>query len=788
MCRLRLIHCRLVLVCCLVLAWTAGIGRSAAAAEIRLKNGTVLRGQLEKIDSIQAPLKKPKEGPVPYYPIYVVTTPLKRYFVPRTQEDVLNADVELGRPQGIRIEQIKMKNGGRIIDAVQGFAEKPGSFDAFGRRTVSLNSANGQVDVIQGITVLTPEFAILKALNYTWESTIATSSIPFPQLDAILRKARKQNNPGERLEIAVFYIQAAFFKQAEDELDSIGKQFPELTDTVAAARKQLQVAKALEFLREMRLRRAAGQHAFVFEFCKRFPVENVDATTLREVREMTQDYEQALERGERVKSELAELQAQLKADPRVKEIAPIRAEIADTLNYTNLERVDAYVKLSGDAQLKADEKLALALSGWVVGSANAVTELDQALRFWQARFLLINYLRSAHEAEGERKALLTKLSALESVGPDRVAQMLPLLPAAGDTTGIAPGQAVRIAVPGEKAGDESAYWVTLPFEYHPDHSYPLIVALHSEHGEPLQELQGFWGGTEERIGQSQRHGYVVIAPDYVPKANRDKGYDYSEASHQIVIDAVHDAMRRFSIDADRVFLAGHGMGGDAAWDMGFAHPYSFAGVIPINGAIDRFAPYYLENGKATSFYSVVGGKDANLFERNAEQLMKIFRNGTDLIHAVYTGAGPESFYSEIHPLFDWMSRLRRGPPPKQVNVRTLRETDTSFSWFEFSGIPENLKGIDWNNRQKAVHPLIVSAKITPGNSFVVTSRAARHRLWIPRGDGLVDMNKRLKVEINGKVVWNDFVKPDLEAMLERVRTTGDRQQLFYGVLEFPIGK
>lgn len=786
MVRLPPIRRRLACVMCVAIASlpVANDSRSAAAGEIRLKNGTVVRGQkIDKLESLVNPPKKSTEDDITINPIYVVTSPLKSVFVPRTQIDLLNPKAELGRPDGFKIEQTK-KNSGESIGAVQGYADKPGPFDEFGRRTVVLNLANGKTPVFQGITLLTPEWVNLTALNYKWDTVIATSSIPFDQLDAILRKNTEPNNSKDRLRIAVFYIQALYFLQAEQELLAIGQQFPELAGAVVAATKQMHVARALEFLREMKLRRTAGQHALVYKLCQKFPVDNVDAATLREVRELSKDYEQALERRERAQAHFGVLQGLLKADPRVKDIAPIRAEIVEKLNYTNLERLDAYFKLAGDAELKPDEKLALALSGWVVGSANAITELDQSLRYWQARFLLVDYLRSAPEAAVERKSVLTRLQALEGVGPDRIAQMLPLLPASGDTAGMASGQAVHITVPGANAGEEFAYWVTLPLEYHADHSYPLIVALHGEHGTGQQELQGFWGGNEERSGQSQRHGYVVIAPDYVPPTNSGKGYDYAEASHQIVIASLRDALRRFSIDVDRVFLAGHGMGGDAAWDMGLSHPYLFAGVIPINGAIDRYAPYYLENGKSLPFYTVVGQMDDDLKTRNSKHLMNIFTNGTDLIHTEYEGAGPESFYSEIHSLFDWMSRLRRGPPPRQINVRTLRETDTSFSWFEFSGIPENVKGIDWNNRQQAVHALKVSARITPRNMISVSCRADRHRIWIPRSEGLVDFNKRLKVEINGKVVWNDFVKPDLEAMLERVRTTGDRQHLFWAILEF----
>jgi pimeloyl-ACP methyl ester carboxylesterase len=760
---------------------------AAPGAELRLKNGTVLHGNIDKLDTLLVGPKRPKEGVVPNYPIYVIDTPLKRYAVHRSQEDTLNPDAELIRLEGYKIEQTRKPNSGQIIDAVQGFTRPPGPFDEHGRRRVLLNTANGELEVIQGITNLTPEWTKVAAINYKWETAVATNSIPFEHLNAILRAHTQQKNPGARFKLAVFLIQAQFFGKAEEELEAIAKEFPEQADKVKVATKQLHVARAMEYLREMKLRRAAGQHALVYALCQKFPVDDVAPATLREVRDLTQDYEQALEKGERCKVDLGSLQGQLKDDSRVKELAPIRTEISDSLNYSNLDRLDAFIKLSADPQLKPDEKLALALSGWAVGSSNAVTVLDQALRFWQARYLLIEYLRSAPEAESDRKSILTRLAALDGVGPERIAQMLPLLPAAGDTTGIVPGQAVKITIPGDKAGEDLNYWVSLPREYHVDHSYPLIIALHGEKGTPVQEMQGFWGGTEDRDGQSQRHGYIVAAPDYIPKGV--KGYDYSEASHRIVVDVLRDALRRYSVDADRVFLAGHDMGGDAAWDMGLAHPYLFAGVVAINGAIDKYAVHYLENGKSLPFYSIVGEKDTNLFDRNTGHIMKIFKNGTDLIHCVYKGAGPESFYSEIHALFDWMSNLRRDPIPKQVDVRTLREYDSSFSWFEFSGIPENMKGLDWSSRQRAVQPLIVSAKITPASSILVTSpRVARNRIWIPRGEGLVDFNKRLVIRINGKQVWNDFVKPDVEAMLERVRTTGDRQQLFWGVLDFPTGR
>jgi enterochelin esterase-like enzyme len=758
-----------------------------SAAEVKLKNKMVLRGVPTNLQSmiVNKPTTK-KEDPeaIKIYPILMITTPLKRYFIPVRQSEEVNKDVEFSPHEGFKIPQKGQPGRSREIGAVQGYLNKPTQFTSSGQRTVTLEMAKGPEEVEQGVTLITPEYLKVTALNFKWETAIATSSVPVETLDAMLRQVTRGDNADDRLKIARFFIAAELYEAADHELETIRKKFPALAGRVQQVKVLLTEAQTREILTEMKLRRAAGQHAFVYQLTKVFPVDNVPPPILREVREMTDEYDKARERGEQIVAELGELQGQLKNDPRVKEIAPLRAEISEKLNYSSLDRLDSYAKLAADGQLKPQEKLALALSGWVVGSGDAVTELDQALRFWQARFLVQDYLRTADDADPERKAILGKLEALESVGPERIAQMLPLLPPVFDPTAALTGNTVRIQVSTAKGTPATAYWVSLPIEYHPDHKYPVIVALHSEGGSPQHEVERFWSATEGKIGQSQRHGYIVIAPEYVAGA-KNKTYDYAAESHQVVLDSLRDARHRFSVDSDRVFLSGHGTGGDAAWDIGFSHPHVFAGVIPISGVIDRHAKfYYLDNGRDLPLYAVAGELDRDRFGRNAPAFEKMLQQNFNFIYNEYKGSGPESFYSEIHAVFDWMELQRRPAPPKEVNARTLRETDNRFFWLEFSDMKKGLD-VDWSReKQGGVKPIPVTAKISPGNVVHVKTGAAHHRLWLARGPGLIDFDKKLRVEIGGKVRFNEFVKPDVAAMLEHVRLTGDRQQLYWGLLEF----
>jgi pimeloyl-ACP methyl ester carboxylesterase len=296
-------------------------------------------------------------------------------------------------------------------------------------------------------------------------------------------------------------------------------------------------------------------------------------------------------------------------------------------------------------------------------------------------------------------------------------------------------------------------------------------------------VQGFWSGVDGTVGQSQRRGYIVIAPEYVAEA-KNRHYDYSPESHQIVIDALRDALQRFSIDSNRVFLSGHSMGGDAAWDIGFSHPHLFAGVMPISGAIDRHAKYYLDNARTLPLYAVAGEFDRDLFARNAVPFTKMMQQNFDFIYNEYKGSGPESFYSEIHSLFEWMAVLRRPAPPHEIAIKTLRETDNRFYWLEFADL-KKLKDVDWTReKQGGVKPVPVSADITPGNTLHIKSPPAHFRVWLARGPGLVDFQKKLKVEINGRNRFSEFVKPDVAVMLDHARLTGDRQQIYWAMLEF----
>ena len=72
-------------------------------------------------------------------------------------------------------------------------------FDEFGRRIITMNTVRGPVDIIQGITEITPEWTKVEGITYMWDMRIATSSIP---RDVLHKMLLRQAGDGKDIERA----------------------------------------------------------------------------------------------------------------------------------------------------------------------------------------------------------------------------------------------------------------------------------------------------------------------------------------------------------------------------------------------------------------------------------------------------------------------------------------------------------------------------------------------------------------------------------------------------------
>ena len=688
----RLRFLQLLLILTAGLFPVGGLRRTSIwAGEVQLKNGMVVTGNFWLKSQMAGPRVGRKEQPVPKDEmpvprnILVVDNGWQITYVPMQQVagNQFNDNVIL-KPQAFLIKHQKTGQG-QIIAEV-GTVKDVTPFDEFGRRRLTIETQKGPLQVIQGITQIEPDHVVVEGLNCQWKTGISLKAIPFATIDGLLRKQVKANEPAGRLGLVGFYRQAGYFEEAFQELSAIASEFPAQQARCEVARAELVDQWGREILRELGRRRTAAQHQLAEEFAKTLSMQPLGGAVLDDVRKFVADYEQARQAIEKAKNLLIDGQAKLKDAKLVERLQPLRSEINEQLDFETLPRLDAFLKSEGDTQLTADQHLALAYSGWVVGAANAVTDLDQALRYWDARFTMLEYTRADTPQAWQEH--LQQLRQVEGVGPKIVMQLASQLPPPLDASGIVPAEPHRVLATPEGHTPEVAYSVMLPPEYSPHHSYPLLIALRSR-GRTNENLLRWWGGQADAPGPAMKRGYIVIAPEYTDEKQAE--YTYSVTAHQAVIASLRDARRRFSVDSDRVFLAGHGMGADAAFDLGMSHPDEFAGVIPIGGDCKLYPERTFENGHYTSWYVVgrgFGNYDA-AEQRNFGVFDKIFTRGArfDFMFVSYLGRGLDGYVEEIPKVFDWMDLHRRPAPPTNLKLETLRKTDNRHFWVTAIDLP-----------------------------------------------------------------------------------------------------
>lgn len=763
-----------LLLLCLVLS-------PARGDELLLKNGLRLKGTVLPISGLNAPtIAQNNNTEVPVAMFWMCDDGVRRFFVPRRfAEEMLAEDMS----RTVTFQLTHQRSGSKGIPVTIGRFEKT-DFDRYGRRTITLRTVRGPEPVQQAITQIRPEYLKVESTSHSWTIGLDLSAIPLETLRQVISQDSDfdPKRPEDRKAVVAFFVQAGMYQQAREELETMAGEFPELAGWAEETRREVAHLTALQALQEIRRRQEAGQHQFAAEYAAVFPPERVSADVLREAREIAASYARLRQQADAARMQLDLLQAEI--DPQqAQRLAPLRAALLTELHPETVPRLEPFLRAETDDSLSPAEKLALAYSAWVLGSADALTRLEETIRLWDARFLLLEYLR-AGDNPTRRQMLLDELIRTEGVSLPRVVQMIPRLPPPLASGPAEPGLVQTFDVEDAWQQVRHRYSVVLPPEYSPQHAYPLLVVLHAAGMSPEQAL-AVWAGDQERLGPAQRFGYVTIAPHYADP--QDRSHSYDARSHAAVLDSIHDARRRFRIDSDRVYLTGHGMGGDACFDVAMSHPGVFAGAIPINGVSDRYCMYYRGNAPDLAWYVVGGERDGDErglnLDRNARDLNFMMTRGHNVLYCEYKARGFEMYAEELPRIFQWMAAQRRAPLPRDWDVNILRPSDTSFHWLRVSGLPPRLsEPILWDaTPRRAPRPLTIRGKITLANTIHLEHPGQHSTVWL--SPQFVDFDQRIRIHHKGRQSFYDFVTPSLGDLLEDLRVRGDRERLYWAKVE-----
>ena len=773
----------------------------ARLSRLTLKNGLSFDGKFDSIDEIAKNLAvlNVTAGGVAVKNIVIVDDELRRtFFAKRNLVSVDDAEQETVVKLRSRPSKINRRVGnlGAVLNA------QP--FDEQGRRTITVMTQDGRKDLVQEIVEISPVYTRLQlAQGFYWDMRIATSTIPSSELRTIFMNRGKDEN--EKIDARLNLVRILFlserYQDAARELDLIIQAYPTLDQEQLKRQHEALVQQGAQLiLREIELRRKAGQHHYASFMLRGFANSGVAATEdLIQARDILTEYDTATQQAEQVLQLLEPLASRdLDQGPRQKMIHALHKEIQSDLNIYNLPRMADFLRLAVGGDLTDDEKLAIAISGWLLGQGDVIQNLDVASSLLDVRNLTRDYLRAMGADKKElRQELLGKIGDREGGTPKYVSKLLlnmkpPLdMPDSTDVTGM-----FHVDVPDMPEGFPVKYTVQLPPEYDPYRRYPTIVSLHAAGAAPEAQIN-WWAGDfdqqkKQRIGQASRHGYIVLAPAW--SKPRQTKYEYSPREHRAVLTALRDATRRFSIDADRVFLSGHALGGDAAWDIAVAHPDLWAGLVTIGAksGYGKQAPQYItfydDNARHFPMYFVFGELDSGKMADNALPLNNYMRAGFDAIVVQYQGRGNEHFFEEIHRIYDWMSLQKRTLPTNrdgeyEFTAKSMRQLDRFFWFAEFEGFPERTMTSPYRWPVKKPRTTEINAKVNlQTNRIYVRSGADHTTVWL--SPEFMSFDEQLRLSVDGKSIKEDF-QPELAVMLEDARTRADRQHVFWSKIEIP---
>jgi predicted peptidase len=232
-----------------------------------------------------------------------------------------------------------------------------------------------------------------------------------------------------------------------------------------------------------------------------------------------------------------------------------------------------------------------------------------------------------------------------------------------------------------ETGATVPYALFVPSTYDSTRSWPLIVGLHGL-GRPYDWLMGYHG----IIDMAERDGFVMVTPlGYHPRGwygSRGDGIPAGAArdgeelppnlgalSEQDVMNVLGIVRREFNIDADRIYLWGHSMGGAGTYHLASKYPDIWAGLAvaapaPLSST-DR-----LEPGRHIPILVLHGDQDRTVpVERSREWVAKMKALGMEHLyveirggdHSLFVSQNPETL-SKIFSFFNIVRKSQRPAP------------------------------------------------------------------------------------------------------------------------------
>ncbi|MCH2059141.1 MAG: alpha/beta hydrolase [Verrucomicrobiales bacterium] len=244
----------------------------------------------------------------------------------------------------------------------------------------------------------------------------------------------------------------------------------------------------------------------------------------------------------------------------------------------------------------------------------------------------------------------------------------------------------------DKAQKDIEYAVYIPSAYDGKRQAPLVVILHGLGSNPHQVIR--YSGV---VKEAEKRGYIVVAPYgynergwYGSRGRGKEGFlfgeqgdpdNLGELSEGDVFNVMDIVRKEYRIDASRIYLMGHSMGGGGTLYLGGKYPDLWAGLAPMAPAV-FFDSSILKKMRKLPVYIVAGENDllvpvgsVRRWARQMDELEMDYHyneiKGGD--HNQSFANNPEMI-SEIYDFFDKREKSRsKLTAPRELRVFTNRK-------------------------------------------------------------------------------------------------------------------
>jgi len=139
------------------------------------------------------------------------------------------------------------------------------------------------------------------------------------------------------------------------------------------------------------------------------------------------------------------------------------------------------------------------------------------------------------------------------------------------------------------------YRLFVPLGYDAHRKYPLVLFLHGANGRGSDNIKQLTGGNQlgthfwiSREVQNTFSAFVLVPQCPVGQSWSEPDLNRPSDILLMVMDALYKTEREFSIDPDRLYLAGQSMGGLGVWSLIQTYPGKWAAAL-ILCAYDNFS-------------------------------------------------------------------------------------------------------------------------------------------------------------------------------------------------------